>query len=86
MAKIFNLYWDPREENPLLYQGVVTDDRSTGRPLTLRRAREGLVAPPPVCSHEEESRLESGLDEERLGHALVVSGRSVHRPRSSIRS
>ncbi len=22
MAKIFNLYWDPREENPLLYQGV----------------------------------------------------------------
>ena len=22
MAKIFNLYWDPREDNPLLYQGV----------------------------------------------------------------
>ena len=24
MAKVFNLYWDPREENPLLYQGVWT--------------------------------------------------------------
>ena len=22
MAKMFNLYWDPREDNPLLYQGV----------------------------------------------------------------
>ena len=22
MAKIFNLYWDPQEDNPLLYQGV----------------------------------------------------------------
>ena len=22
MAKIFNLYWDPREDNPLLFQGV----------------------------------------------------------------
>ena len=24
MAKVFNLYWDPREDNPLLYQGVWT--------------------------------------------------------------
>lgn len=24
MAKIYNLYWDPREDNPLLYQGVWT--------------------------------------------------------------